>query len=63
MTLPGHAVRPVLAFLLLLALPRPEAPAEPIVSGAFWTRVPAVTVVTTTANDPRLPLVRDAVAF
>jgi|HubBroStandDraft_4_1064222.scaffolds.fasta_scaffold24459_5 hypothetical protein len=62
MTLPDHAVRPVLAFLLL-ALPRPEAPAEPIVSGAFWTRVPAVTVVTTTANDPRLPLVRDAVAF
>jgi hypothetical protein len=48
---------------VLIALTPPEALAQPASSNAFWTRVPAVTVVADAANDPRLPLVRDAVEF
>ena len=33
-----------------------------IAVGTAWTQIPAITVVGT-ADDPRLPLVRDAVAF
>jgi hypothetical protein len=52
-----------LTLAILLTLLRLEASAQPITRGAFWTRIPTVTVVAATADDPRLPLVRDAVDF
>ena len=63
MTLSGRATRLIATLAVLLALMRPEALAQQASTNAFWTRVPAVTVVAVAANDPRLPLVRDAVEF
>ena len=63
MTFPGRAARLIATLAVLLALMRPEALAQQASTNAFWTRVPAVTVVAVAANDPRLPLVRDAVEF
>lgn len=55
----------ILGLALLLPLScRAQAPTH-AVGGivATWTRIPAVAVVGANANDARLPLVRDAVAF
>jgi Matrixin len=57
-----------LIFGLALLLPlscQAQAPAGSVAVGpvAPWTKVPAVVVVGTSANDARLPLVHDAVAF
>jgi hypothetical protein len=63
MILSGPAVRLIVILVVVLALTRPEALAQQSYTNAFWTRVPAVTAVTVASNDPRLPLVRDAVEF
>ena len=63
MTVSSRRVRLIATLLFLLMVMRSEASAQPISAGAFWTRVPAVTAVAVAANDPRLPLVRDAVDF
>ena len=63
MTLSGPAARLIVILAVVLALTRPEALAQQAYTNPFWTRVPAVTVVAVAANDPRLPLVRDAVEF
>ena len=52
-----------LTLAILLTLLRLEASAQPLARGALSTRIPTVTVVAATADDPRLPLVRDAVNF
>jgi hypothetical protein len=54
----------VLALLLPLAC-QAQAPARSAAVGAVapWTKVPALVVVGASANDARLPLVQDAVAF
>lgn len=60
------AGRSVLGSVLLLSLPcRAQAPAHSAAGDivAPWTKVPAVVVVGASANDARLPLVQDAVAF
>ena len=56
--IPGLAL-PMLLLWQALALAR-SAPGDPV---APWTKVPAVVVVGARTDDPRLPLVRDAVAF
>jgi len=61
--LSSRAVRLTATLAVLLMLMRPEAWAQPISTGAFWTRIPAVTVVAVAPTDPRLALVRDAVEF
>ena len=52
-----------LTLAISLALLQLEASAQPISRSVFWTRIPTVTVVAPNANDPRLPLVHDAVDF
>jgi Matrixin len=57
-----------LIFGLALLLPlscRAQTPAGSVAVGSVapWTKVPVVVVVGASAGDPRLPLVRDAVAF
>ena len=52
-----------LTLAILLTLLRLEASAQPIARGPFWSRIPTVIVVAATADDPRVPLVRDAVDF
>ena len=55
-----------LGLALLPPLPcQAQAPAHSAAGGmvAPWTRVPAVVVVGANANDARVPLVEDAVAF
>src|SRR5215469_16379384 len=59
----GHLV---LGLTLILPLSvQAQAPASSAAGemGARWTKVPAVAVVGANANDARLPLVHDAVAF
>jgi len=59
----GPPMKLALTLAILLTLLRLEASAQPIARGPFWTRIPTVTVVAATADDPRVPLVRDAVDF
>src|SRR4051794_17731015 len=63
MPLSGPVTRRTAILTVALALIRPEAFAQQAYTNEFWTRFPAVTVMAATANDPRLPLVRDAVEF
>src|ERR1041384_6809753 len=63
MSLCSPTVRLIAILALMLVLKQPEAFAQQSYPNEFWTRVPTVTVVAVTANDPRLPLVRDAVEF
>jgi Matrixin len=51
-----------LALVLVMALACWSIGIAAITLGTVWTRVPAITVIGT-VDDPRVPLVRDAVAF
>jgi hypothetical protein len=62
----GMVRRPIPVLALLVPLPcEAQAPARSAAGGpvAPWTKVPTLVVVGDSANDPRLPLVRDAAAF
>jgi hypothetical protein len=59
----SRTVRLTATLAVLLMLVHPEVWGQPISTGAFWTRIPAVTVVAVAPTDPRLALVRDAVEF